>query len=213
MTSHKIPDQEPSTEVTVCNSRQIVVNYMVEQPASGVTQRGELWASRDRGETWNLVAVDQDGKSPVEAKLEADGRWGLRILVRDGDTPTAGPTAGAKPEMFIEVDTTAPEVKMSAPSLVDGRLEIRWQASDKNFDVQPIDLLWSPSQNGPWHRVANSLRNTGEYVWNVASGDLPESIYLRVEARDRGRNVGFAQTSSPVEIKVVGRHPEEKKRK
>ena len=199
-TSHKVPESELPSDVTVCSSHQIVVNYMVDQPAAGATQRGELWASQDQGETWNLVAVDQDGKSPVEAKLEADGRWGLRILVRDGDKATAGPPKGAKPEMFIEIDTTAPDLKLPTPRVVDGQLVVTWQAADKNFDAQPIDLLYSPSPKGPWHPVANGLRNTGEYVWNVASAEVPAKFYLRIEARDRGRNVGFAQTAEPIDM-------------
>lgn len=198
-TSHKVPESELPSDVTVCSSNQIVVNYMVDQASAGV-QKGELWASRDDGATWDLVAVDHDGKSPVEAKLESDGRWGLRILVRDGEKGTAGPAKGSKPEMYIEVDTTAPDIKVPAPRLADGQLVITWQAMDKNFDTQPIDLLWSPTPKGPWRPVASGLRNTGEYVWNVASAEVPGKFYLRVEARDRGRNVGFAQTLDPIDL-------------
>jgi hypothetical protein len=189
-----------SPEATVCSSNHIVVNYVVESSANGGRPVAELWASRDDGQRWMLVAVDEDGRSPIESKLPAEGAWGLRIVVREGAEPTAGPAPGARPEMIIEVDTTAPEVRVAPPEVMEGRVVVRWEAADTHLDPQPIDILYSSSPRGPWRPVATGLRNVGEYVWDVAGTGVPAEVFVRVEARDRARHVGFGQASEPVRL-------------
>jgi hypothetical protein len=192
---------EPSSpDATVCSSNHIVVNYVVESSAEGGRPVAELWATRAGGEGWALVAVDEDGRSPIEAKLPAEGSWGLKIVVREGAEPTPGPPAGSDPEMVVEVDASAPQVRVEPVQMSDGRVVIRWEAVDPNLDAQPIDILYSASPRGPWRSVATGLRNVGEYVWDVAGMGVPAEVYLRVEARDRARHVGFGQAPDPVRL-------------
>ncbi len=194
------PSPEPAGESTFCSSNHIVVNYVVESIAGGTRPVAELWASRDSGEHWSLVAVDEDGRSPIESKLPAEGTWGLKIVIREGAAPTEGPAPGSRPEMTVEVDTTAPEVRVAPVALADGRVVIRWEANDPHLDAQPIDILYSSSPRGPWRPVATGLKNVGEYVWDVAGTGVPAEVYLRVEARDRARHVGFGQLSEPARL-------------
>jgi hypothetical protein len=194
------PIAEPAGETTFCSSNHIVVNYVVESVAGGSAPVAELWASRDDGQRWSLVGVDEDGRSPIETKLPAEGAWGLKIVMREGSEPTDGPTPGSRPEMMIEVDTTAPEVRVAPVAIVDGRVVIRWEANDPHLDAQPIDILYGSSPRGPWRPVATGLRNVGEYVWDVAGTGVPAEVYLRVEARDRARHVGFGQLREPARL-------------
>ncbi len=194
------PSPAPVSETTFCSSNHIVVNYVVESVGAGSQPVAELWATRDGGERWSLVAVDEDGRSPIESKLPAEGAWGLKIVMREESEPTDGPAPGSRPEMMIEVDTTAPEVRLSPATVVDGRVVIRWEATDPNLDAQAIDILYSSSPRGPWRPVATGLKNVGEYVWDVAGTGVPAEVCLRVEARDRARHVGFGQLSEPVRL-------------
>jgi hypothetical protein len=187
-------------EPTLCSSNHIVVNYVVEASASGGRPMAELWAQQPGVQGWQLIGVDEDGRTPIEAKLPSEGAWGLKIVVREGVDPTPGPAAGSPPEMVVEVDATPPQVRVAPASLNDGRVLIRWEASDANLDAQPIDLLYSASPRGPWRPLATGLKNVGEYVWDIAGTGVPAEVCLRVEARDRARHVGFGLAPEPIRL-------------
>lgn len=185
-------DTSPAMEqTTMCGSHQIVVNYVVDDdnPAAAV----ELWASRDDGAQWTLASVDRDGKSPIEASLEGDGRWGLRIVVPDAGAPSRPPAPGSEPEMYIEVDTIAPEVRIRRATLAGGRLQVEWHAMDKNLSPQAIDILIAPSIEGPWKSLSTALANTGSYVQTMPQPAPTGPCFVRVLARDKAGNAGFAQ--------------------
>lgn len=191
---------EPPVDATICSSHQVVVNYVVENSARGTPLPVELWGSRDRGRTWRMMSVDVDGASPIEAVLDADGVWGLRIIVRENPEPTPGPAPGTTPEMFINVDTTPPDVSLEQPTFEGGRVVIRWNASDTNLDEQPIDLLMSEAPGGPWKSLGVGLPNSGQHSWDAVGDGAHGQVYIRVEARDRARHVGFAHAKSPVAL-------------
>jgi hypothetical protein len=191
----------PAVPATICSSHQVVVNYVVEQAADGSAIPAELWVTRDDGRTWQRVAVDLDGKSPLEAKLEGDDVWGLRILLHAGQGQSSGPPPGTAPEMLVDVDTTAPEVRVVSAEAAGGQVVVRWQAVDKNLDAQPIDILYAADPASEWRPAATGLANTGEFTFPVADWDAQVPMYLRVEARDRARHVGFSQTDRPLRMR------------
>jgi hypothetical protein len=98
---------------------------------------------------------------------------------------------------------TRPEVRLlAAESGVTGKtqtLSIRWSASDKNLAAQPITLSYAERAEGPWTPIAAKLENTGHYTWQPGP-EVPAQLLVRVEAADRGGNLGAAQSPSPVVI-------------
>ena len=93
--------------------------------------------------------------------------------------------------MRVVVDVTPPVVKIFEPGsdpIQRDTLEIRWEATDKNFGDDPITLEWGENPNGPWRPVLTGgpdgvvqataiaglsprrIANTGRYSWRVPSG-------------------------------------------
>lgn len=201
-TAHTVasPTQPTEEDKTVCKSNHVVVNYEVD--GNAVDAKAELWGTKDRGATWTRLAVDEDRQSPIEARLDQEGAWGLMIVVasRDGYHP---PQPGAQPEVYIEIDTVAPFVEVLAPHVQPDQVILKWSAVDKNFGKGSIDVLYSTSPDGPWNVAATEMENTGEFIWNYTRAGVNGEVYFRVEAVDLAGNVGAGGTQHPVAVGVT----------
>jgi hypothetical protein len=92
-------------------------------------------------------------------------------------------------------------------------MTISWQASDKNLAAQPISLYFAEDPSGEWQPIAIALANSGRYTWRIPQG-VPHKMYVRLEAADKGGNIGRSETAKPVLVdlsrpkgKVVGVEP------
>ena len=115
------------------------------------------------------------------------------------------PQIGDRPQVWIEVDMTKPAVQLFnvivGQGEEKGKLTITWSARDKNLHKQPITLSYADQPTGPWRPIAQSLGNTGRYVWTMPSEkDMPFQFFVKVEAIDQAGNVGEAVTEQAVKV-------------
>ena len=173
--------------------------------------------TRDDGRTWTKLAVDDDGISPIEAKVPHDALWGLKIVIAGPAGMDYSPKPTDKPDMYVEVDTAVPHVELTAPEVHAGQILLRWTAKDSNIALAPIHVLYTTSPDGEWTVIAEGHENTGEYLWNVARAGLTGPVYVRIEAEDKAGNVGFAETGkillTPPRARVIGVRPKATYRK
>jgi hypothetical protein len=103
----------------------------------------------------------------------------------------------------IGVDLTKPVAQiLSADQGIGpdaGKLVITWDANDTMLAPNPVALSYGEGPGGPWKPIARDLENTGRYVWSVPQ-DLPSGVYLRLEVRDEGGNIGVHETSQTVTL-------------
>ncbi len=198
-----------SDEPRMVNTRMFELEYAVDSVGPSGIARVELWGTRDGGQTWTSLGVDEDKKSPFLVSVPEEGMYGFRITVRSGVGIGGEPPAlGAAPEARIGVDLTKPDVRIvSAEQLTgkdSGKLVVSWEARDRMLARQGISLFYSVSPGGPWQPIAVGLENSGQYAW-MADKDVPERIYLRVEARDEAGNLGIFESPQAVALDRV--HP------
>jgi hypothetical protein len=186
------------------NTRRFNLNYDIRAIDPSGVGRVILWATEDAGRTWRSWSTDADNTSPFPVEVKAEGIYGFRVVInsRDGLTEKA-PVGGDPPDVMVQVDLTVPQVAItSAPygSGPDaGKLIVHFNADDQYLTLRPIMLAYSSQPNGPWTTIESGLRNTGSYAWKVPS-QVPEQIYLRIEARDTSGNVGAYQLTAPIDI-------------
>ena len=105
------------------NVSPVRVEYSAESVSSN--QIIELWATSDGGKIWKLVTIDEDRQSPVEFEAN-DGRYGLRIVVRDPDAGEHDPAGSdSLPAATVVVDTQPPEVVVKEAFFAESRGEER----------------------------------------------------------------------------------------
>ena len=127
-----------------------------------------------------------------------DGRYGFIVIPESGvgrRDRDPGPTAG--PQHLVEVDTIPPTVKIrnvlvSPGGTVGPRVEIEWDADDRNMMPDPIVLEYAPSKTslaGEWKSIAEKIPNSRRYVWEVADKTLYK-FFIRIRAVDKASNTG-----------------------
>jgi len=164
----------------------------------------ELWGTRDGGRTWQSYCLDNDNRSPMLVSVDGEGVYGFRVVVSNrsgnGGTP---PVSGDPPTVTIGVDLTRPTARILAANPGTGpeagSLIITWEAADPWLAAQPITLAYSGSRAGPWTTIAANLENTGRFAWPL-DDRVPQTIHLRLEARDEAGNVGLFESSTPVTL-------------
>jgi hypothetical protein len=206
----------PSSRQTI-NTNRCTLNYALDNLGTQAIQRIEAFATKDNGKTWQRVAVDSGKTSAIDLKLGEDGLYGVVLVVTTLAQPGALPTEADQPDWWIEVDTTAPEVRLESatPGANDdaGLLSLTWNVQDKNLAPDSVDLFWSGSPDGPWRSIAKGLRSDSQYRWAVPR-EVGGKCYLKIEATDRAGNVGrfVSQQSIATELpkpkaRVLGINP------
>ncbi len=186
------------------NSRKFALEYEVQSVGAAGLSKVQVWGTRDGGRTWSSFAVEPARNGPVHVNVDGEGLYGFRITVLDGNgVGGKAPQAGDLPELWVGVDLTKPTAQLTGVDLGTGphagELAIRWQAADALLAARPITLLFSDHSGGPWSIIAAGLDNTGVYNWRF-NGRVPDTIYLRLEARDEAGNVGQFETPDPISL-------------
>jgi hypothetical protein len=212
-----IPEKKPvfsaapaDAKIRMVNARHFSLNYDVKEVGPSGVSEVDIWYTQD-GNNWQKYRTktctkNQDGKAPytLEINVTDEGLYGFTLVVRSGvgmsDRP---PQVGDKPQVWIEVDTTKPEVQFTdivvGRGVDKGKMFLSWRASDKNLTVKPITLSYSNNIEGPWTAIAEKLENTGRYVWNIPA-DVPYEFFIRGEAIDKAGNVGTAMTQKKIAV-------------
>jgi hypothetical protein len=194
-----------SIPLELTNSAQTTIDYEVTRSGPSGVGKVELYLTQDEGRTWQHYTEDLQPRagSPLAVTLPGEGIYGLRLVVTSGaGLAKRPPQPGDLPQMRIEVDTTAPLVKLYPPQPDPTRrdaLLITWNASDRNLGANPITLQFAERTNGTWQTIAKELPNTGRYQWLMPPG-VPYRVFLRVLASDAAGNLGVDQTPEQVVI-------------
>ena len=160
--------------------------------------------ARDGGITWQRIASDDDGRSPINVQLPAAGLYGVRLeLVADTADAGAGPRSGDAPEAWVGVDDAPPQVELLGATREESAggnaLVIRYTARDPLLAPRTARLLYSPHAGGPWATIAENLECQGEYRWQP-DRSVPARVYLRIEVADAAGNTGTASSPEAVTL-------------
>jgi hypothetical protein len=190
----------PSAPTLLVGSPQCALKYAVEDSGGSGPALVELWVTRDGGRTWSRQPPDEDRTSPYQLDLGGEGTYGLWLVVQGasglGDAP---PGPGDRPQMWVEVDSTAPSLQLDPPQVGTGRsigmVLITWKANDAHLAEKPVQLSYRPdTPDADWQPLTERIANTGRYVWKVPPG-TPPRFHLRVEALDTLGNRASAETT------------------
>ena len=180
---------------------QFALQYAVDDAGPSGPAVVELWVTQDGGRTWIRRGEDPDRVSPFMVDLGGEGTFGVALVARGasglGDQP---PAHGDPPQMWVEVDSTAPHVQLNPPQVGQGvhagKVAITWSAKDLHLAPRPIILSWRPADqpNARWQPISDRIDNTGRFVWTVPPS-VPPRFHLRIDALDTVGNRNSAETT------------------
>jgi hypothetical protein len=195
-------DLSPAERPKMVNTRTFEIDYEIESVGSSGIARVELFGTRDGGTTWVSLGTDPDNRSPLVVTVNGEGLYGFYVVVESASGLSGSPPRpGQRPELWIGVDLTKPQVAISGvePGNNPDEMVVYWEAQDRRFNGRPISVFFSNRPGGPWTIAAGSLENTGSYVWRL-DNRVREQVYLKVEARDAAGNVGWFETTEPIAL-------------
>ncbi len=201
------PPRRQLPTVKFVNHPIFIMEYNLRNVGKSGIGSVELYRTQNDGQTWDLYAVDEDVKGSTqngpqtrELELPGQGVYGFILVVKSrAGLGKPAPRPGDIPEIRVEVDTTAPDAKLYAPTpdpINADALLLRWSATDKNLPLSPITLEWSEKRDGVWTPIVTDHANTGQYRWPVPPG-LPVQVYMRLRVKDLAGNESTAVTQEP----------------
>lgn len=201
------------SDIQYVRDRQVPVDFEIERKGPSGIKKMETYITPDEGQTWFKWSESAESASPLQLTLpEKDGVYGFRMVVYSGVMQSDGPPkAGAAPDLRIQVDRQPPQVEWYPPMLdanLANALTLRFSVQDAHLDANSITLQWSRQPDGGWQNIPlSNLRPSNvpgytalkECTW-LLPADIPDSVYLRLTARDLAGNVGERVTRDPVTV-------------
>ncbi len=190
------PHKPTRKEVLYINSRRIHIPFKLK---AGYP-RLALFMTRDRGATYSLVALKEADAGAFDLNVTGDGLYGFQVLaLKEGvKEPSPADTQALlrKPaEVWIQVDTVRPVVKMTSETQNDGRVRLTWEARDDNLDASTLRLEMRQGGEGDWKPIPVLP------LINAITLDQPGPNWeARLQVSDRAGNVGsdrVRMTQSP----------------
>ena len=198
------PNRSTRAPVQIVGSNRFRLNYGIDSIDPSGVGKVVLWMTRDDGQTWKTWGTDPDRRSPFPVEVTQQGRYGFRIVVQSKDGLTGqGPSSGDDADIWIVVDTTAPLAQItSVPygrGAEAGKLIINYKVADPLLTLRPITISYAANPAGPWEIIKEGARNDDRFAWKV-SREVPEQIFLKIEAIDRAGNIGTHVLSQAVDV-------------
>jgi hypothetical protein len=197
------PEGPPSGKVAHVRSLAFQLNYEIDNVGPSQVKEVEIWWTRDT-RAWQKYHKTAQAKGPYPVQVQEAGTYGFTLIPRSGVGLAARPpNPGDQPQIWIEVDVTAPRVTVhnAVVSADTGKLTVSWSANDRWLRAQqPVSISYAEKKEGPWLTLpgADRLENTGSYT--VATEGLPFRIFVKVAATDEAGNVGSDVYREPVKI-------------
>lgn len=150
----------------------------------------------DKAQPCNIPYESVDNVVQIPYTATNDGRYGFIVIPESGvGRREPDPRPSAAPQHLVEVDKIPPTVKIrnvlvSPGGAIGPRVEIEWDADDRNMMPDPIVLEYAPEKTSrEWKSIAEKIPNSRRYVWEVADNKLFK-FYIRIRAVDKASNTG-----------------------
>ncbi len=200
-----LPGKTLAAPHQLINTTQASIDYRIDHVGPSGVGKVEIYMTPDNGQSWHRLAEDMAKRSPADVRLPGDGVYGIRIVVANGNGfGGKAPVRGDAPHCTVEVDTTPPFVQLRSVEVPPGAgtVEIRWNATDKNFGSDPVTLHYRTRPDGPWQIIARNIKNDGIYRWAFPR-DVGSQFFFKIEVADLAGNTSHALSSQPTTIDMT----------
>lgn len=200
----------PQPQIYYVNSLEFNVETQIKHMGRSGIKAAHLFVSEDQ-RTWVKAAGspfavvkkadDTDLTISLPYRVSKEGLYGFIVIPESGAgrrAPDPAPDSAAM--VLVEVDTTKPYAKIKSVEVLPGdargpRVEITWDAADRNLMARPVSLEYALDRNAiQWQPIAlqienNLTRESGRYSWIVPDEKLWK-FFVRIRVVDKAANVG-----------------------
>lgn len=151
-----------------------------------------LFVSTDRGRHWQHAqsVAPGEGRFTFEATSEGEFWFAVRTVDGNGQLHPPGPPQSG---LQVVVDQTQPQINIRVREVRPGEVELTWQASDDNLDVNTLALEFLDPGATDWQAVNVTPAESGQTTWTVASTGR---VFVRATVSDRAGNSATAEATT-----------------
>jgi hypothetical protein len=171
--------------------RQFGFPVTIDPAAIGVASL-QLHYSTDRGRSWKLYAEQPADIKSFPVRATGDGEFWFAVKTVDigNNMRPAGETTVQR---IVIIDSRKPKIDLSAETLADGQIRMRWRISDRHLDLNSLKFGYQ-SGKAQWQTLSLDDNNRevsegvfgGEYTWKPQTSS--RVVNLRIEVADLARN-------------------------
>ena len=187
-------------DVAAVHQDRVQLDFQVAPGSARITDV-ELWYTLDLGKSWRAAAVESGTQSPAVFTARQDGLHGLYLILHsEAGASARPPQPGDAPHAWVFVDRKPPIVQIRRIQRLDAdgsarRLLIELAMYDAHFVSRPLSLDFRREGRSDYESIAADLTETDRYEWPIPP-DVRGRIRIRALARDRGGNVGSAESAA-----------------
>ncbi|MHC5054722.1 MAG: hypothetical protein ACYTKD_08395 [Planctomycetota bacterium] len=182
----------------------VEVAYEADDAGGAGVESVRLYASADGGDTWELVATDNDARPPLLWRAARTGSYGLFAAAVDrAGNASPAPEEGAEAHVMVEVRRslevrlgtlhTGGYYKGGAPQ------PVAWEVKDPAPAGCTVRLEYSINGGDSWEEIASGLGPSGEFRWTVPKVDAERAL-VRATARAPSGEAGSDVSRRPFVI-------------
>ncbi len=186
-THFRIPYRYDAAEMQSLNAREV-----------------QLYVSYDRGAQWRLAqrVAPQQGRFEYEATVDGEYWFAVRTIDNQNQFHPAGEIV--EPGLKVVIDSVRPNIEIALKQVEPGKVELTWNASDANLDVERTRLEYIQGTSNVWQPLNVIPQASGRTYWTVPEGGY---VAIRGTAVDLAKNV--AQSEAQVEVAPAHRAGQE----
>ncbi|MCA9258795.1 MAG: hypothetical protein KDA61_06330 [Planctomycetales bacterium] len=189
-TSHYAPGATSSGRPIVWGHRMFLVPYQPRPSDAGRVAKVTLFASRD-GATFAPLEEARPDVQAFAYHAPADGTYQFAVQLADAQG-RVWPPAPLTPLLEIHVDTTKPEVALTAQRATDGNIVVEFDVNDPHLELKTLALEYQ-ADDGQWRRYDRGTLDRTGYDRAHGRATLPEALVgvapqVRVRIQDTAGN-------------------------
>ncbi|MHC4251233.1 MAG: fibronectin type III domain-containing protein, partial [Planctomycetota bacterium] len=148
----------------------VEVTYEADDAAGAGVESVRLYASADDGDTWELVATDDDARPPVLWRAARTGSYGLFAAATDrAGNASPAPEQGAEAHVTVEVRRSL-EVRLgtlhTGGYYKGGATQpVTWEVKGPAPAGCAVRLDYSIDGGDSWEEIVSGLDSSGEFRW------------------------------------------------
>ena len=172
-TKFRIPFKFDSTALQRMNAREV-----------------QLHVSRDHGATWQLAQILEPDGGKFEYQSPSEGEYWFAVKTLDGRSQLHPPRGSYETGLIVVVDNTSPILDLSLQQAGAGKVQLNWQATDSNLDLNTLRLDCLAPGSSDWEPIDVVPQTSGEKSWAVRQNGI---VAVRGSIADTAGNVVHAK--------------------
>jgi len=155
-----------------------------------------LYVSLDRGVNWQHIALVAPDVGSFDFQATNDGEHWFAVRTVDHEGRFHPDSRRIEAGLKVNIDTTAPQFRISLRQMTPGTVQLSWFASDPYLDPTKLRLEYIQLGTSEWQQVGVDPRANGQTSWSVPQGG---TVVVRGSISDKAANISNTQFQVTIE--------------